>query len=492
MADCDDTEWFERIGHNAADVEYGDVPDDVSDLLADVLPTMRRSMYWTNRLVKFLADPAVPYDAAAKLFAAIKPAPAPETAAFLCRPDMPAVDAARIVALEHRTTVLRQVAELPSRDPAVYEAVVSGFAKTRQAKSSRQGVFAVLSALLTNPDVPLVSKTAAAAVPSADTWSGCPSTDTPANSCWVILDSSEQLQAAVFDSLQLPDRTLLCCAPWRRLTAEQLRVVFAALQRYEAFCRGKPETSLPKTDMYASWNDPHRLPYCLWELYDHVAATDEFLSEVDDWFDKVRFDPPEPSSWFFQFAYRKHRRQKQSVDPAEFWASHPTGPPEELAVFEWSLWTRIGTVPELVEVLAEEPERWAGLAGTDPFVDLAGTSPWPELPLEPLISSASSTELLDGLDAAAAAGVPEVLAVVEKLVWCSASYEALTFDVLRRLCPPVSPSPVAAVRLLELFAATLGPDSALWRIFETVSVPDASVGEILDLTEQIVETGSAS
>ena len=484
MAGYESSALLQRDICAAACADTADVSAEALGLLAEALPTLSRSLYRADLNVDFLSDTNVPYDTAANLFAAIKPASATETAAFLCRPDTPDADVARIVASERRVSALRQVAELPGRDSAVYEAAVSAFGKARQTKSSRSGFFAVLSALLTNPDVPLASKAAALAVPSVSAWEGCPTAATPANSCWWALRSSEELRAAAFDGLQLPDRALLHCASWQCLTAAQLRVVFAALQRHEASCRADSETSLSDVDRIADWNDPDRLPDCLWELSDHVAATGEFLTELDDWFDKVRFDPScVRADSFFSFTFRKNRRQKQRVAPTEFWSTHPNEPLEELTLLDWSYWTRIGSVPDLVAVLTVNLDGWC-IDGAPQMSSRLVSS------LTPLMSSASSADLLAGLDVAAATGMPEVVTVVEDLCWTTASYEALTFEVLRRLRLPVTPSSQAAMRLLELFAATLGPDPDLWQVFETVSTPAATVGEILDSTTQILEPDS--
>lgn len=494
MADFESYEWLQRYIRNAACVDRADVSVDTLGVLAEVLPTLRRSVYRADVTAAFLSDLKVPYGTAAKLFAAVSPASVKETAAFLCRPDVPAVDVARIVASERRMTVLLTVAELPGRDIAVYEAVVAAFGKATQKSSPASGtVFDVLLALLTNPDVPLLSKAAAAAAPSVYGWAKRASraVDTPACYCWEVLKSSEQLQAAAFDGLSLPDSMLLGCASWQGLSTTQLRVVFACLQ---GCWPGEPDGVTLLYDgscsPFADFVDPYRLSDVLLTICDHVAAIDEFLTEVDDWFDEYQFpdllsrlDDPDT---FFWFTYRKHRRQgHRHVDPTEFWWYHPQGPLVELTRLGWSYWTRIPSVPALVEVLAEKP---AVPAATNP----PDWSSWLVSPLTPLMASASSAELLAGLDAAAATGMPDVLTAVEELCWVSASYEALTFDVLRRLRQSLSLSLSAesAARLLELLAATLGPDPALWLVFDKISTPDASIGEILDLASQILEPGS--
>ena len=481
MAGFGDTEWTERIGVAAAGVSYGDMSDDSLSVLADVLPALGRAACQTDRNSNFLSAPAVPYDIAAKLFAAISPAHMCATGAFLSRPDIPTADAARIVASERRLSVLRQVAELEGRDPAVYEAVVSAFGKTTQTKPPSSG-FSVLLALLTNPDVPLVSKAAAAAVPSAHAWARYASSDSSVYACWdLLMESSEQLQAAAFDGLSLPDSILLDCASWQCLSTVQLRTVFAALQR-----QAVPETGLTPGDgasgtcRRSGFADPDRLPGDLLDICDHAAATDEFLTEVDDWFDTFPFpDLESVSVAFFWFTYRKHRRQGQHrVAVTEFWAAHPEGPLEQLTLLDWSRWTRIGSVSELVEVLAVKPDGWRDIP----------VSGWLVSPLTPLLESASSAELLAGLAAAAAADMPSLLADVEELCWMSASYDALTFDVLRRLRQPLVASSFATMRLLELFAATLGPGPESWEIFEKVSAPDASIGEVLDLVAHVLDS----
>ena len=52
-------------------------------------------------------------------------------------------------------------------------------------------------------------------------------------------------------------------------------------------------------------------------------------------------------------------------------------------------------------------------------------------------------------------------------------------------------SPDAATRPLELLAETLGPAPELWKLFDVVSVPEATVGEALDLALLVAE-GPAS
>ena len=477
MAGYESSALLQRDICAAACADTADVSAEALDLLAEALPTLSRSLYRTDLNVDFLSDTNVPYDTAAKLFAAIQPASADETTAFLCRPDTPDADVARIVAAERRrTTVLLAVAELPGLDVAVYEAVVSAFAKVMQKTSPASG-FAVLWALLTNPVLPLASKVAALAVPPVSAWEKYAKSATYAYACWKHLKSSETLQLAAFDGLQLPDRALLDCASWQGLSTVQLRVVFAALQRHEASCRADSETSWSNVTRRASGFGRH--PDCLWELSDHVAATGEFLTELDDWFDKVRFDPScVRADSLFSFTFRKNRRQTQRVAPTEFWAAHPEGPLEELTLLDWSRWTRIGSVSELVEVLAVKPAGWRDVP----------VSGWLVSPLTPLLESASSAELLAGLDAAAATDTPSLLADVEELCWMSASYDALTFDVLRRLRQPLVASSFATMRLLELFAATLGPGPESWEIFEKVSAPDASIGEVLDLIAHVLDS----
>ena len=488
MAGFESNEWLQRNIRTAACVDHADVSADALGVLAGVLPTLSRSFYRTDLYVSFLADPKVPYGTAATLFAAIRPASATETAAFLCRSDVPTADVVRIVASERRTTALLSVAELTGRDIAVYEAVVSAFGKAMQ-KTSPVGGFAVLLALLTSPDVPLTLKAAAAAVPSAYAWGKYVRTDTPAYACWEELKSSEQLQAAAFDGLSLPDSMLLDCASWQCLSTTQLRVVFAAMQSQLVHNRKTIPDDVPSVTRrlarFTGFVDPRRLLDDLLSICDHVAATAEFLTEVDDWFDEYPF--PDLTSTetdpYFWFTYRKHRRQGHPrVDPTEFWATYPEVPLDDLTLSEWSRWTHISSVSELVEVLAESLSWRQGIA-------VAGWSSWLISPLTPLISSASSAELLAGLEAAAATGMPDVLAAVEELCWHAASYDALTFDVLRRMRQTPFPSPPATMRLLELFAATLGPDPELWQVFDKVSVPDASIGEVLDLATKILEPG---
>ena len=484
MADFESNEWLQQFGFAATAVDRADVSVDALNAVAAVLPTLQSSVYRTDLTAAFLADPKVPYGTAAKLFAALKPASATETTAFLCRSDVPTANAARIVASERRITVLLPVAELTGRDPAVYEAVVSAVGKARQKSSPGSGSgFAVLLALLTNPDVPLISKAAATAVPSVYDWvkHASHTVDTSACCCWEELCSSEQLQAAAFDDLSLPDSMLLDCASWQGLSTAQLRVVFACLQRQLTGDREAATLLTAGSFRLVDFIDPARLPDDLLRICDHVAATNEFLTEVDDWFDKFPFpDPAARPDAFFWFMYRKHRRQGHPhVDPTEFWATRPKGSLAELTLLEWSQWTRLGSVTEVVEVLAARPAWWSNAAA------LRGG--WLVSPLAPLMTSAPSAELLAGLAAAAATGMPDVLAVVEELCWVSASYDALTFDVLRRLRQAPLPPPAVAARLLELFAATLGPDPALWQVFDQVSVPDASIGEVLDLVTQITE-----
>ena len=489
MAGFESNNWLQQVGFAAASVVYyGDeVSVDALDVVAAVLPTLQSSLYRADLASAYLADRKVPYSTAAKLFAALSPASVKETIAFLCRPDLLTVDAVRIVASERRMTALLPVAELTGRDPAVYEAVVAAFGKAAQkAPATSASVFDVLLALLTNPDVPLTSKAAAAAAPSAYAWSKRASRaqDTPARSCWEVLKSSELLHAAAFDGLSLPDSMLLGCASWQGLSTAQLRVVFACLQ-------GRLTTGVPDetTPLYAGscatvydFVDPARLSDVLLGICDHVAKTDEFLTEIDDWFDAGQFYEATQAGPFFWFTHGKHRRQKHPcIDPAEFWSSHPNGALAELTFLEWSYWTRLGSVLELVEVLAAcNCSEWYW-------------SSWLVSPLTPLFASASSTELLAGVEAAAATGLPDVLTDVEELCWHAASYDALTFDVLRCLRQPLytSLSSVASARLLELLAATLGPDPALWQVFDKVSVSDATIGEILDLAVQILEPASS-
>ena len=229
----------------------------------------------------------------------------------------------------------------------------------------------------------------------------------------------------------------------------------------------------------------------LLDVCDHVAATDEFLAEVDDWFDEflakadswLVFEPDPCPDPYFWFTFGKHRRQGLlHVDPAEFWAAYPQKKPDYLTLFEWSCWTRIPSIPQLVDVLVEMPDDWTE--------NVCAVS-WLVPQLMPLTETASSSDLLAGLDAAAASGMPDVLSVVEDLCWMSASYEVLTSDVLRRLRLPddqyFGQSSSATMRLLELFAASMGPDPALWQVFEKVSVSDATIGEVLDLATELLE-----
>ena len=473
MAGLENNDTWQSVVRDAVAVNRENVSDAALDVLADALSTMRPSLLRSDLAVEFLSDPAVPYATAAKLFAAIKPTYAEETAAFLCRPDVPAVDAARIVASDRRTSVLRQVAELQSRGPEVYEAVVSAFGKAMSKASASPGAgFGVLSALLTNPDVPLASKTAAAAVPVADAWEECwndgyVAEDSPVFLCWETLKASVQLQTAAFDGLTLPDSMLLDCASWQCLTSTQLRLVFAGLRR------------LASSRAFADVDLVERLLRDLTVLYDHAAADDVFLAEINDWFGEGPIDDVEDPDLFFGFTHRQHRRRAcQHVDPVEFWASHPTGPLVTFELAEWSCWTRILSVPALVEVLAAKPD-WSP--------DDVAQDAWLVSPATPLVSSAPADELLAGLDAAAATGIPDLLTVVEELFWWSASYEALTPDVLRRLRLSQHQSPHGTIRLLELLSATLGPDPELWQVFFKVSVPDATVGDILDLAAQLVD-----
>ena len=446
--------WLERMMYDTSCISYEDVSAEAVNIIAAVLPTMRRSMYRTDRLVHLLSDPAVPYDTVAKLFAAVAPA----------------ADAARIVASERRMSALAQVAALPGREPEVYEAVVSAFGKAEE-KSSARSCFGVLEALLTNPDVSLAAKAAAAAVPSVYAWAQHVGRDTSAHACWDELMSSEQLQTAAFDGLTLPDHLLMECASWQRLSTKQLRKVFGRVKRQIIHEPVPANRSDPgRLTQFTGFVEPYRLPEYLLKLSDHPTADDEFLAELDDWSDKFPF-PDDRSiceDEYFLFTFRKHRRQKQRVDPAEFWATHPGGEPEQLTHDDWSHWTRIGSMPELVEVLALEPDGWR---------DVPVSDSWLAVPLGPLMSSAS-----------AAADIPQVLEEVEELVWWWASYEALTFDVLRCLHPSrLRASQQATIRLLELLSATLGPDPSSWSVFEKVSVPDASIGEILDLAAQIAD-----
>ena len=482
MAGFEADEWLQRNIRNAGWVNTADVSADALSVLAEVTPALSRSFYRTDLNVRLLADTKVPYDAAAKLFAAIKPASVKETIMFLCRFDIPTVDAVRIVASERRTTALLPVAELTGRDPALYEAVVAAFGKAMQKTSPASG-FAVLWALLSNTDVPLASKVAAAQAPTATAWEKNAESDTYAYACWQELCSSEQLQTAAFDGLALPDDMLLDCASWQGLSTVQLRVVFACLQRQLASARIPPHNRLVRVTGYV---DLPRLLVDLLLICGHAAATDKFLTEVDDWFDKYPL-PDLPSTDpdpYFWFTFGKHRRQRVlHVDPAEFWSSHPQEPLEGVTTFEWSRWTRISSLPELVDVLTESFSWRQGIAVVE-------WGSWLVSPLTPLFASASSTELLAGLDAAAATDEPAVRTVVEELCWHAASYDALTFDVLRRLRQTQSSSSTAALRLLELFTATFGPDPALWQVFGNVSVPDATIGEILDLVTQILDPDS--
>ena len=484
MAGLENNKWLQRVVFDAASVDRADVPADALNVLVDVLPVRSRWSYRSDMAAEFLADPAVLYSSAARLFAALPSVPVPvkETAAFLCRPDIPIVDAARIVASERRMSVLRQVAELPGRDSTVYEAVGSAFGKAMSKPSAPSGAgFGVLDNLLANPDVPLTVKAAAAAVPSADTWDECWDDGyapeySAACACWEQLKASALLQAAAFDGLTVSDSMLLDCASWQHLTTDQLRTVFAALRRLTADTDG----SDPDHTDHSGSASPDRQVAALSEICDHAAADDEFLAEVDTWLDTDGFDPyvalPAP---FFRFAYRRNRRLgRQVADPAEFWATHPDGLLEALTVAEWSFWTQIRSVTVLAEVLAEKPDGWRGAPRL---------GSWIVSPLTPLASSASADELLAGLDAAAATGMPDVLADVEELYWWSASYDALTFDVLKRLHQGVFMSPVASLRLLELLSATLGPDPEMWQIFDTISVPDATIGDILALAAQIAD-----
>ena len=503
MADFESNEWLQQLIRTAACVDHDTVSADALGVLAETLPTLRSPVLRpalnaaarrTEANIYFLAGPAVPYDTAAKLFAAIKPASAKETIAFLCRSDMPAADVARIVASERRMTVLVAAAELTGRGPAMYEAVVSAFGKAMEKSSTGSG-FPVLLALLTNPDVPLVSKATAAAVPPLHAWTNYLDGDGTAYACWWQLKSSELLQAAAFDGLSATDSMLLDCAEWQCLSTTQLRVVFAALQRQLVRERKPPSDDAASG---ARWLvrftgdvDPDQLTADLLTICDHVAATDEFLAEVDDWFDKFPF--PDSDDYridlFFWFTFRKHRRQGQlRVVPAEFWETHPKGPRETLTLFEWSHWTRLGSVAEVVEVLAAQQPDWWSNADTSAGCLLNGC--WLAEPLTPLIASASSAELLGGLEAAAATGIPDVLAEIDALCWYAASYDALTFDVLRRLRRAQFASSTATLRLLELFTATLGPDPELWHVFDQVSAPDATIGEILDLAAQILDPNS--
>ena len=504
MAGPESNEWLRRLIRTAACVDHVDVSVDALGVLAETLPLLRVSVHRTalnvspdlrtEANINFLAARTVPYDTAANLFAAIQPASADETIAFLCRSDIPTADAVRIVAAERRrTTVLLAVAELPGLDVAVYEAVVSAFAKVMQKTSPASG-FAVLWALLTNPVLPLASKVAALAVPSVSAWEKYAKSDTYAYACWKHLKSSETLQLAAFDGLSLPDDMLLDCASWQGLSTVQLRVVFAALQR-----QVKPRPSSLRDPARFTIVGQDRLLDALVCVCDHVATTDEFLTEVDNWFDLFlteaysRFDPflsttvPVAYNPYFRFTYGKHRRQGiLHVDPAEFWAAYPQNYPESLTLFEWSCWTRIPSMTQLVDVLTGMPDGW-----TENVCEVS----WLVEMLTPLIASASSAELLAGLDAAAASGMPDMLADIGGLYWHAASYDALTFDVLRRLRQPESPSsnnsPTATLRLLELLAETLGPDPAMWTVFDQVSVPDATIGEIMDLAISILEPATS-
>ena len=489
MAGFEADVWLQLVGGAAASVVYNDdcgISVEALDAIAAVLPTLPASSHRTDLAAAYLADQKVPYSTAEKLFDDLSPASAKETIAFLCRPDLSTVDAVHALTSERRMTVLVAVAELTGRDPAIYEAVVAAFGKAAQKAPVTSGsVFDCLLALLTNPDVPVLSKATAAAAPSAYAWSKRASRahDTPARSCWEVLESSGQLQAAAFDGLSLPDSMLLDCALWQGLSTAQLRVVFACLQRCQTAQPGGytplyDDSRAPVYD-YVSQN---RISDGLLAICDHVAATDKFLSEIDDWLDEGQCTASTYSESFFWCMHAKHRRQKHPHgDPTMFWSTHPKGPLAEMTLIEWSHWTRLESVPALVDVLAEQTgdfeTHWMS---------------WLASPLTPLFASASSTDLLAGLEAAAATGLPDVLTAVEELCWVSASYDALTFDVLRRLRQTqfASMSAEASARLLELLAATLGSHPALWQVFDKVSVEDATIGEILELAAQIIKPDS--
>ena len=490
MAGFENSVWLQRLVCNAAVAESADVSAAALGTLAEALSALPRSQRRDDLLVGLLADRSVSYASAAVAFAAAAPASAAVTAAFLARSDVPAPVVAGVLSTERRMSVLLEAASLEGRDPAVYDAVVAAFG-TAAPKATPNTVFTALTALLTNPDVPLLTKAAALSVPSATAWARCYIAGDRADICWAALRSSQTLHTAAFDGLDLPGFLLLCCSSWQGLSTVQLRTVFDCARRH-AFCVS--DSSAPPTPNSPAFSDlvsSGMLLGSLSELCEHPAATAEFLSDIDDWFETSGFDSGEALTGFFRFAHSvasRRDRLRKRADPAEFWASHPVGGLDELTSREWLHWVRLGSLTDLVSVLADEPDEqyftssWAS---------------WLVEPMAPMVAAESADELLAGLAAAAAAGIPDVLKVVEELVWWSASYGALTFDVLRRLRlhrtdendPPYLVSPTAAVRLLELLAVTLGSAPDLWAVFDTVAVPDAQVGEILDLALLAVEGG---